>query len=70
MENNEDFSSVKLDHLSIKNEDKVKSGENLSLKNAKILYEKIEKSVFQIIKDNGYGTGFFCKLNIQINLME
>ena len=62
MKNNEDFSSVKLDDLSIKNEEKVKSGENLSLKNAKILYEKIEKSVCQIIKDNGYGTGFFCKI--------
>ena len=28
----------------------------------KILYEKIEKSVCQIIKDNGYGTGFICKI--------
>ena len=62
MENDEDFSSVTLDGLSIKNEEKVKSGENLSLKNAKILNEKIEKSVCQIIKDNGYGTGFFCKI--------
>ena len=47
---------------SIINEEKVKDGENLTLKKTKILLEKVEKSVCEIIKDYGYGTGFFCKI--------
>ena len=51
-----------IDSFSIRNEDKVKEGENLTLNNSKILYEKAEKSICEIIKDKGYGTGFFCKI--------
>ena len=48
-----------IDNLSIRNEEKVKEGENLTLKKIKILLEKAEKSICEIIKDKGYGTGFF-----------
>ena len=47
---------------SIINEEKVKDGENLTLKKNKLLLEIAEKSVCEIIKDYGYGTGFFCKI--------
>jgi len=49
-----------IDNFSIKNENKVKEGENITLKNSKILFEKSEKSICEIITDKGYGTGFFC----------
>ena len=51
-----------IDNLSIRNEERVKEGENLTLKKIKILLEKAEKSICEIIKDKGYGTGFFCKM--------
>ena len=51
-----------IDNFSIRNEEKVKEGENLTLKKNKILLEKAEKSICEIIKDKGYGTGFFCKM--------
>ena len=51
-----------MDKLSIRNEEKVKEGNYLTLKNSKILFEKAEKSNCKIIKDKGYGTGFFCKI--------
>ena len=53
---------LSIDTNSIINEEKVKDGENLTLKKNKILLEKVEKSVCEIIKDYGYGTGFFCKI--------
>ena len=51
-----------IDALSIKNEEKIEEGENITLMNSKILFEKAEKSICEIIKDKGYGTGFFCKI--------
>ena len=30
--------------------------------NSKKLFEKAEKSICEIIKNKGYGTGFFCKI--------
>lgn len=66
----EDNSFEILDDIEIIKEEKVKVGENLSIKNAKILPEKAEKSVCEIIKDNGYGSGFFCKLKYPDNFHE
>ena len=34
----------------------------LTAKKAKILSEKAEKSICEIFKDKGYGSGFFCKI--------
>ena len=59
-----------IDALSIQNEEKIEEGENITLMNSKILFEKAEKSICEIIKDKGYGTGFFVKLNILINLVK
>jgi hypothetical protein len=42
-------------NFSIRKEEKVKEGDNLTLKNSKILFEKAEKSICKIIKDRGYG---------------
>ena len=52
---------------SIQYEEKVKLGENLTLKMSKILSEKAERSVCEIIKDNGYGSGFFSKIKLDGN---
>ena len=46
----------------IKKQEKVKDGENFDIDNFEIFSEKAEKSICEIIKDNGYGTGFFCKI--------
>ena len=51
-----------IDNFSIQNEEKIEEGENLTLMNSKILLEKVEKSICEIIKDKGYGTGFFCEI--------
>ena len=51
-----------IDKSTIINERKVKEGENLTLKKTKILLEKAEKSICEIIIDYGYETGFFCKI--------
>ena len=61
-DNEKDFSSEIIDNLAIENEDWVKTGENLSLRNSKILDKKAEKSICQILKYLGYGSGFFCKI--------
>ena len=50
------------DDFSIINEENVKEGENLTIKKSKILNEKAEKTICEIIKDNGYASGFFCKI--------
>ena len=44
------------------NEEKVNKGKNLTFKKTKILYEKADKSIFEIIKDKEYGSGFLCKI--------
>ena len=62
MESTNEKDDFNIDNLSIRNEEKVKEGENLTLKKNKILLEKAEKSICEIIKDKGYGTGFFCKM--------
>ena len=51
-----------IDDFSIINEENIKKGENLTIKKSKILNEKAEKTICEIIKDNGYGSGFFCKI--------
>ena len=48
--------------FSIKKQEKVKEGENFIIDNFEILYKKDEESICEIIKDNGYGTVFFCKI--------
>ena len=63
----EDNSLIFSESFSIQKEEKVKHGENLAVKMSKILNEKAEKSVCEIIKDNGYGSGFFCKIKIYEN---
>ena len=60
-ENEEDFF---IDDSAIINEEKIK-GENLSFSKIKIIKEKGESSICEIIKDNGYGSGFFVKLNMK-----
>ena len=65
--NDEEDSSAFSNDFSIQNELYVKHGENLTSKMSKILAEKSEKSVCEIIKDNGYGSGFFCKINLDGN---
>ena len=54
-----------IDDFSIKNEEKVKAGENLTTKNSILLAQQAEKSVCEIIKDNGYGSGFFCSIKYE-----
>ena len=54
-----------IDDFSIKNEEKVKAGENLTTKNSILLAQQAEKSVCEIIKDNGYGSGFFCTIKYE-----
>jgi hypothetical protein len=61
-ENNKNQNKDNKNSLNILNEEKVKAGENLNTKNTKILLEKAEKSVCEIVKDTGYGSGFFCKI--------
>ena len=48
-----------IDDCLIIEEEKIEEGEN-----SKILYEKAEKSICQIIKGKGSETGFFCKIKI------
>ena len=50
-----------IDKSAIINEKKVKEGENLTLKKNKILLEKAEKSVCEIIIDYGMELDFFVK---------
>ena len=59
--NEEDFI---IDDSAIINEKKIK-GENLSFSKIKIIKEKGESSICEIIKDNGYGSVFFCKINYE-----
>ena len=59
--NEEDFI---IDDSAIINEKKIK-GENLSFSKIKIIKEKGESSICEIIKDNGYGSGFFCKIKYE-----
>ena len=59
-----------IDSFSIIDQQKVKAGDNLTLTNSDILNEKAKKSICIIIKDNGYGTGFFCKIKYPNNLNE
>ena len=49
-------------NFSIIDEHKVNERKNLTLKKTKILYEKAVQSICEIIKDKGYGSGFFCKI--------
>ena len=48
--------------LIIENEHKVKEGDIIELKMMRILLDKSEKSICEIKTDNGYGSGFFCKI--------
>ena len=59
---NTDEINLTMDYFSIRNEEKVKKGENIKLENLEILCKKAKKSICEIIKDKGYGTGFFCKI--------
>ena len=65
-----DESNCNIYFSSIRNEAKVKKGENLNLRKSKILLEKAEKSICEIIADERRGTGFFVKLNILIILVK
>ena len=59
---NSNQQKINKDKKSIINEEKIKEEENLTIEKNTILSEKAEKSVCEIIKDFGYGTGFFCKI--------
>ena len=61
MDIGKDKASIKPE-LCIENEEKVKEGENLTVTKIKILSEKADNSVCEIIKENGYGSGFICKI--------
>ena len=52
-------SKIKEINNSIKNEEKIEIEQNLALINSKIILEKVEKSICEIIKDKDYGSGFF-----------
>ena len=54
----------------IKNEANIKKGKNLTLNQSNLLNEKVKKSVCEIIIDNGYGSGFFCKIKLPNNNNE
>ena len=60
------FSDDDIDINFIINENKVKNGENLDTIRNKLLIEKAENSICEIILRNeiepGYGSGFFCKI--------
>ena len=59
---------VKLGEIfSIQKEEKVKLGENLTSKKSILLGQQSEKAVCEIIKDNGYGSGFFIRIKINGN---
>ena len=53
--------------FSIVKENRVKLGENLNTKKSILLSQKAEKSICEIIKDNGYGSGFFSKIKYEGN---
>ena len=55
--NTKNFSSVK--------ESEVKPGEDLTTKKEIILPKKGEKSICKIIKEDGYGSGFFCEIKLK-----
>jgi len=55
-------SKIKEINNSIKNEEKIEIEQNLAFINSKILLEKAEKSICEIIKDKDYGAGFFFKI--------
>ena len=63
IDNSSSFSS----EFSIQKENHVKLGENLTTKKSILLNEKAEKSICEIIKDNGYGSGFFTKIKYEGN---
>ena len=64
MDIGKDKASIKPE-LCIENEEKVKEGENLTVTKIKILSEKADNSVCEIIKENGYGSGFICKIRYE-----
>ena len=55
--NTKNFSCVK--------ESKEKPGEDLTTKKEIILPKKGENSVCKIIKNDGYGSGFFCRIKLK-----
>ena len=63
--NSKDEEDLFIDNSAIINEKKIKEGENLTLSKIKIISEKGESSICEIIKDNGYGSGFFCKIKYE-----
>ena len=66
MESNDNSSSFSSE-FSIQKENHVKLGENLTTKKSILLNEKAENSICEIIKDNGYGSGFFSKIKYEGN---
>ena len=61
-ENEKNKLNFNINDLSFIDENKVKRGENLIVENLEILWQKAKKSIWEAIKDKGYGTGFFCKI--------
>jgi len=51
----------------IRNEEKVNEGENLTINQLDLLNKKSKKSICEITKDKGYGSGFFCKIKLPNN---
>ena len=54
----------------IRDEEKVNEGKNLTINQLDLLNKKSKKSNFEITKDKGYGSGFFCKIKLPNNNNE
>ena len=67
IDRNEDNSLKCTNFSSNQNEEKDKLGENLTQKQFLSVSKQAEKSVCEIIKDKGYGFGFFCKIKLDTN---
>ena len=64
---NENNSLQFTNDFSIQKERKVKLGENISNDNSLLLSQKANKSVCEVIRKDGYGSGFFCKVIFENN---
>ena len=67
IDNIEDYTQSFTNNIAIQNKEKVKHGDNLTSKQSMLLSNQAEKSVCEIIKDNGYGSGFFGLIKIDGN---
>ena len=67
IDNIEDYTQSFTNNFAIQNKEKVMHVENLTSKQSMLLSNQAEKSVYEIIKENGYGSGFFDLIKIDGN---